>query len=55
VRQQEIRHVPAGRPGHAGLQQERLRRDRRDVAVEVGQQQPRQLKAALVDHADLGR
>jgi hypothetical protein len=50
VQQQEIRHMPASRPGHAGLQQERLRRDRRHVAVEVGQQQPRQLQAALVDH-----
>jgi hypothetical protein len=35
--------VTAGRPCYLGLQQERLRRDRRHVAVEVGQQQPRQL------------
>jgi len=47
--------MSASRPGHAGLQQERLRRDRRHVAVEVGQQQPRQLQAALVDHVPAHR
>jgi hypothetical protein len=55
MREQEIRHMPASRPGHAGLQQERLRGDRRHVAVEVGQQQPGQLQAALIDHVPAHR
>jgi hypothetical protein len=50
VHQQEVRHVTPGAGADTRPQQERLRRDHRNIAVEVGQQQASQLQAALVDH-----
>ena len=42
--------MTAGAPVQPGLQQERLRGDRRHARVEIGQQQPGKLQAALADH-----
>jgi hypothetical protein len=53
--QQEIGHVTADPAADRRAQQERLRRDRLDAGVEVGQQQPGQLQPALVYDVPPGR
>ncbi len=55
IGQHEVRHVPPHPPARRGRHQERLRRDRRHLRVEVRQQQPRQLQAALIHHVPAGR
>jgi hypothetical protein len=50
---QEIRDMPALPAVHPGRQQERLSEHRLRAAVEIGIQQPGQLKPRLVDHMPL--
>lgn len=53
--QEEVRHVTAHPPASVRPQQERLGSDRRHRRIEIGNQQPRQLQPALVDHVRASR